>query len=74
MDKSTPCPPPGRGAPDLLEDHTSILQSVLPMPHSVSVTLGLAGAALLSATAWLWVSYGGGVYADAILTGIAGCF
>jgi hypothetical protein len=44
------------------------------MPHSAALPLGLLGAALLGATAWLWVAYGGGVYADAILSGIAGCF
>lgn len=44
------------------------------MPTSVATALSLSAAALLGVTAWLWVSYGGGVYADAILAGIAGCF
>jgi hypothetical protein len=44
------------------------------MSNTVVYPLGLLGAALVGVTAWLWVAYGGGVYADAILSGIAGCF
>ena len=42
------------------------------MPLSIRLPLGLLAVALLGWVAWLWVAYGGAVYADVMLAGLAG--
>lgn len=44
------------------------------MTRTASLSVALAGAALVAAAAALWAVYGQGVYLEALITGLAGCF
>jgi hypothetical protein len=44
------------------------------MTHPATLSVAFAGAALVAAAVALWASYGEGLYLEALLTGLAGCF
>ena len=44
------------------------------LPRGWLLALGAAGAALMAATVALWAHYGGAVFYEAILAGLAACF
>ena len=45
-----------------------------PMTRTATLSFALAGATLVAAAGALWATYGTGVYLEALLTGLAGCF
>jgi|GEM_PF-3776358 len=44
------------------------------MTHAASLSFAVVGAALVAAAAGLWAVYGKGLYLEALLAGLAGCF
>lgn len=44
------------------------------MSRAATLSVALAGAALVAAAAALWATYGKGVYLEALISGLAGCF
>lgn len=44
------------------------------MTHPATLSVAFVGAALVAAAASLWATYGEGVYLEALITGLAGCF
>ena len=44
------------------------------MTRTATYSIAFAGAALAVAAAALWATYGTGVYLEALITGLAGCF
>ncbi len=44
------------------------------MTQPATLTVAFAGAALVAAAVGLWAVYGKGLYLEALLTGLAGCF
>jgi F0F1-type ATP synthase membrane subunit c/vacuolar-type H+-ATPase subunit K len=44
------------------------------MTRPATLSVAFAGAALVAAAAGLWAAYGQGVYLEALITGLAGCF
>jgi hypothetical protein len=44
------------------------------MTRTATLSFAVAGAALVAAAGALWAVYGKGIYVEALLTGLAGCF
>jgi hypothetical protein len=44
------------------------------MTHTATLSFAVVGAALVAAAVGLWAVYGKGLYLEALLTGLAGCF
>lgn len=44
------------------------------MTRTASLSVAFAGVALVAAAGGLWAVYGKGVYLEALITGLAGCF